>query len=142
VLLDEPLPRPALHCDEQHIICYYDGRCGRQGKAGVVQFHVLEEKVRTIDSEALYLDRLRKHVEEENDMGSKTNRIQQHRHDGSVLDRYCEWLPIYASQWMSKLFPIAPSVTPQQSSSDIPTTVGSALLSETRFLQVVLRTRE
>lgn len=106
VILTDVLPGRQ---DEQAI-----GRCGRCGKAGVVQYQLLrkEEDSKPIDPEIVYLERKsHKDALEEYDFNSKCNRIAEHRHDGFVLDKFCENLPVYVNEWMLKLFPAQKSST-------------------------------
>lgn len=100
VILTDVLPGRQ---DEQAV-----GRCGRCGKAGVVQYHLASKKEDShpTDAEAVLLERkIRKDSDEAIDLMSKCNRIGQHRHDGFVLDTFCEYLPTFVEEWMVKLFP-------------------------------------
>ena len=103
--------------DEQAV-----GRCGRSGKGGVVQYQLVYEddndqvsslSASVVDPEVFMLERrLRKDSLEMSDLGNKSKRIEQHRFDGWVLDKFCEFLPVYVVEWMLKLFPnMEPSST-------------------------------
>eukprot|EP00761_Pharyngomonas_kirbyi_P004450 gb/GECH01004455.1/.p1 GENE.gb/GECH01004455.1/~~gb/GECH01004455.1/.p1 ORF type:complete len:2081 (+),score=202.62 gb/GECH01004455.1/:1-6243(+) len=83
------------------------GRCGRNGKAGVVQY-ILAKKDGDLTSspEAVHLHRkIKKDSHEAIELQAKTNRIRQYSHDGFVLDFFCDYLPIFVKEWMMKLFP-------------------------------------
>jgi len=100
VILTDVLPGRQ---DEQAV-----GRCGRSGKAGVVQYQLAQKPSDKYpeDAEAVYLQRkVYKDDSEQTDLSSKCNRIIQHCWDGFVLDTFCENLPTYVAQWMIKLFP-------------------------------------
>lgn len=87
------------------------GRQGRGGKSGFVQYQMLEKSsddVATETPEALYLRRkLCKNGNEKADLAAKIRRICQNRLEGYVLDHFCHWStgPYgYIAEWMKKLF--------------------------------------
>lgn len=80
------------------------GRCGRLGKGGVIQYNLHVEKEPCKDPEyTFFKGKQLKDLTEQNDLGFKSVRIAQNRHNCWVLDRFCLWKPVYAKQWMLKL---------------------------------------
>eukprot|EP00759_Apiculatamorpha_spiralis_P012899 PhF_6_TR1974/c0_g1_i1/m.3272/K03070/secA; preprotein translocase subunit SecA len=83
------------------------GRCGRSGKAGVVQYILYDKEFSdSLSPDAFRLKhKMRKDDIEINDLAAKSNRIGQHRFDGWVLEKFCENVPSFVDEWMKKLFP-------------------------------------
>ena len=89
------------------------GRCGRSGKAGVVQYQLARKTGRTGDSalsnappEAFVLSkRLDKNKQEKSALDSKLDNIRKQRHAGRVLSFFCYWRGTFVITWIRKLFP-------------------------------------